>query len=81
MYVGQGDTLTFDNGMVGSVTVHGRVALVNRSGCVTKTKYMPLLTDYNAIHRIVRIQERPNEDATLETVWEDEEFYGWSKAA
>jgi hypothetical protein len=35
---------------------------------------MPLLTEYNAKHRIVRIEERLSQDAPLEMVWEDEEY-------
>lgn len=76
MYVSQGDVLTFDNGMVGTVTAHNRVALTNKNGWVTHTKHMPLLTNYNAMHRIVRIEERLSQDAPLELVWEDEEFFG-----
>ncbi len=74
MYVGQGDILTFDNGMIGAVTVHGKVALVDPKGYVVHSKYQPLLTNYNAVHRIVRIQERASEDAPLETIWEDEAY-------
>jgi hypothetical protein len=67
--------------MVGTVTAHNRVALTNKSGWVTDTKHMPLLTNYNAKHRIVRIEERLSQDAPLELVWQDDAFYGFQQAA
>lgn len=75
MYVSQGDILTFDNGMVGTVTGKGRVALVSPQGWATPAAHMPLLTDYNAKYRIVRVEERPSQDAPLDLVWEDETYY------
>lgn len=81
MYVSQGDILTFDNGMVGTVTGKGRVALVSPQGWATPPSHMPLLTEYNAKHRIVRIEERLSQDAPLELLWEDSVFYGYKEAA
>lgn len=80
MYVSQGDILTFDNGMIGCVTASNKIALVGRNGCAIQSKYMPLLTNYNAMHRIVRIEERHGDDAPLELVWEDETFFADLKA-
>lgn len=81
MYVSQGDILTFDNGMVGTVTGKGRVALVSPQGWVTPPSHMPLLTEYNAKHRIVRIETIEKENAPLELVWQDDAFYGYKEAA
>ncbi len=74
MYVGQGDVLTFSNGMVGTVTGSGKVALVGKNGCPVSHKSHPLLTDYNAKHRIVRIETREAQNKPLELVWEDEVY-------
>lgn len=81
MYVSQGDVLTFDNGMVGTVTGSDKVALVGKSGWRMNHKSFPLLTEYNAKHRIVRIETRETQDSDLELVWEDEAFYGQQPVA
>ena len=80
MYVSQGDILTFDNGMVGTVTGSGRVALVSPQGWATPVRHMPLLTEYNLKHRIMRIETCPSDGAPLELVWQDEAFFGQSQA-
>ena len=74
MKVKQGDIVTFENGMVGAITVERRVAMMDRKGHVTKTGHMPLFAAYNANYCVVRIDARNSDQEDYTMVWRDEDF-------
>lgn len=72
--VKQGDVLTFENKMVGTVTAGFKLALMDRRGNVTKKDHMPLLSDYNDRYRVVRIDTRDSDKDDYRLVWKNEDF-------
>ena len=78
-FVQPGDVVSFSNGMIGTITKAFRLALIDETGCLVSTKYMPLFTDYQdeADTWPVRVEESHKVDENTEffTVWFDEGFY------
>jgi hypothetical protein len=61
---------TFANGMIGSVTKRGKIALVNRSGWMTKHGSMPDAQEYIAKHTVLKIEQHVGEKKPLVFIWE-----------
>ena len=69
--------VTFDNGMVGCITKGGKIALVDKAGVSTKSKYMPLVEDYAKRNSPIRIEHSISvgkDEYYYETVWVDDEW-------
>lgn len=61
---------TFANGMIGAVTKRGKIALVNRSGWMTKHGSMPDAEEYIRKHTVIKIEQHVGEKKPLEFIWE-----------
>ncbi len=76
-----GDIVTFKNGMVGSITLNGRIALTNQNGITTPPKHMPDAEAYLQLNEAVQIDvavKDPNSKSLydklkLVTIWCEEE--------
>lgn len=69
--------VTFDNGMVGTITKGGKIALVAPNGAMTATKYMPQYEDYAKRNSPIRIEHSISvgkDEYYYETVWVDDEW-------
>lgn len=55
MNYGIGDVLTFANGLIGCVTQHYQLALIDKSGLTTRPHTMPLLINYLKTNRVVSV--------------------------
>lgn len=64
MLVFPGDTITYANGMVGTVTKTGRLALVGRNGHSLAPKRQPMAKDYD--HEIVTLSRSTKNDGPFE---------------
>jgi hypothetical protein len=66
---------TFHNGMIGAVTKSGKIALVNRSGWLTKTGHMPNAEEYIQKHAVKKIEQHVGEQLPLVQIWEERNGY------
>ena len=69
--------VTFDNGMIGTITKSGKLALVAPNGAMTATKYMPQYEDYAKRNSPIRIEHSiriGKDEYHYETVWVDDDW-------